>query len=85
MKVEILGTGCYNCLQLELLVGEVLRTLGREDVTVVKVDDERRIRHHIPVEAMPGLVINGRLVSQREVPDKEVLTRWLSEALADEG
>ena len=85
MKVEILGTGCYNCLQLELLVGEVLRALGREDVTVVKVNDERQIRHHIPVEATPGLVINGRLVSQREVPDKEVLTRWLSEALADEG
>ncbi|RMF32405.1 MAG: thioredoxin family protein [Chloroflexi bacterium] len=85
MKVEILGTGCYNCLQLELLVGEVLQELGREDVTVVKVNDERQIRHHIPVEAAPGLVINGRLVSQREVPNREVLTRWLSEALADEG
>lgn len=78
MKVEILGTGCRNCLVLEDLVNEVLQSLGRRDVTVKRVDDEHIIRKHMPLDAIPGLLIDGVLASTRDVPARETLKEWLT-------
>jgi hypothetical protein len=80
MKIEILGTGCYDCLRLELLVADVLNSLGITGAEVVRVDDERRIARCTSLDAVPGLMINGRLVSERGVPDRATLTAWLSQA-----
>jgi len=77
MKIEILGTGCYNCIRLETLVNELLSDLKLTGVQVVRVDDERAIRHHMPLDEIPGLVIDGHLVSTRVVPEKKVLSGWL--------
>ena len=77
MKVEILGTGCYNCIKLETLVNELLSELKLAGVQVVRVDDERAIRHHMPLDEIPGLMIDGHLVSTRVVPEKKVLSGWL--------
>ncbi len=73
----MLGTGCHNCLELERRLGVVLSRLGRTDVEVKRVDDERIILRHMPLDAIPGLLINGELVSQREVPEVEPLLEWL--------
>lgn len=80
MKIEILGTGCYNCLKLEVLFGEALRELGKTDVEILRVDNETQIRNYMPLDETPGVVIDGRLVSTRRVPDRETLLCWLSEA-----
>jgi hypothetical protein len=80
MRIEILGTGCYNCLQLETLVNEVCLELGRKDVEVVRLNDEITIRKFMPPDEIPGPVIDGHLVSTRTVPDRETLVEWLSEA-----
>ncbi|NWG05092.1 MAG: thioredoxin family protein [Chloroflexi bacterium] len=77
MKIQILGTGCHNCLELERRLAEAVATSGRTDVEVERVDDEKLIRHHIPLDAIPGLLIDGRLVSQRDVPTIETLLGWL--------
>ncbi|MEW6716746.1 MAG: thioredoxin family protein [Chloroflexota bacterium] len=77
MKILILGTGCYKCLDLERRLAEAVRKSGRTEVEVERVDDERIIRHHIPLDAIPGLLIDGRLVSQREVPTIETLLDWV--------
>jgi hypothetical protein len=77
MKIQILGTGCHNCLELERRLAEAVTKLGRTDVEVERLDNERAIRHHIPLDAIPGLLIDGRLVSQREVPTTETLLDWL--------
>jgi hypothetical protein len=77
MKIQILGTGCHNCLELEMRLAEAVNRSGRIDVKVERIDDEKIIRHHIPLDAIPGLLINGRLVSQREVPTIETLLDWL--------
>jgi len=77
MKIQILGTGCHNCLELEIRLAEAVTKSGRTDVKVERVDDERIIRRHIPLNAIPGLLIDGRLVSQREVPTVETLLDWL--------
>jgi len=78
MKIQIFGTGCHNCLELELRLAEAVAKSGRTDVEVERVDDERTIRRHIPLDAIPGLLIDGRLVSQREVPNIETLLDWLN-------
>ena len=77
MKIQVLGTGCHNCLELEMRLAEAVAKSGWTDVKVERVDDEHSIRHHIPLDAIPGLLIDGRLVSQREVPTIETLVDWL--------
>ena len=79
MKVEILGTGCHNCLILEDLINEVLRDLGRTDVEVIRNSDEHIIRKYMPLDEIPGLLIDGVLASTREVPSRDTLKEWLSE------
>ena len=78
MKIEILGTGCYNCVKLETLVDEVLKELGKTDVEAVRVSDEKQIRHYMPLDEIPGLLIDGVLASTRELPSRETLLKWLS-------
>jgi len=80
MKIEILGTGCHDCLELELLVADALKKLGITDAQVVRIAGERHIRRYMALDAIPGLVINGRLVSERQLPDLASLTTWLSQA-----
>ena len=81
MIIRILGTGCVNCLQLEALLSQILSDLGRTDVQVEKVDDPHEIQRYIPLDLIPGLVIDGILVSTKEVPDPELLRQWLAEAV----
>lgn len=77
MKIQVLGTGCHNCLELERRLAEAIAKLGRGNVKVERIDDERTIRHYIPLDAIPGLLIDGRLVSERQVPEMETLLNWL--------
>lgn len=77
MKVEILGTGCYNCIKLENLINQVLKEMGKTGVELVRISDERQIRKFIPLDQIPGLVIDGNLVSTRIVPGRETLLEWL--------
>jgi hypothetical protein len=46
-------------------------------VQVVREENERIIRHYIPLENTPGLLIDGYLISQRDVPAVETLVDWL--------
>jgi hypothetical protein len=76
--IKVLGTGCHNCLELERRLADALTQLGQGDVEVERVDDERIIRRYMPLDAIPGLLIDDKLVSQREVPDMQTLLDWLS-------
>ena len=80
MKIEILGTGCHNCMKLESLVDEVLIELGKKDFTITRINDEKAIRHYIPLDNIPGLLIDGVLASQGEVPTREILIQWFSKS-----
>jgi hypothetical protein len=75
--IKVLGTGCHNCLELEKRLFEAITKLGRNDVSVERIDNEHTIRHYIPLDAIPGLLIDGRLVSERQVPSMETLLDWL--------
>lgn len=80
MDIKILGTGCYSCLELELLVMRTLEELGLTDVRVEKVDDVRAIRRWMSEDLIPGLVINGVLVSEGRLPTPAELRSWLEVA-----
>ncbi len=79
MKIEVLGTGCYKCIRLEALINDVLEELGKSGVEIVRVVDERIIRKYMPLDEIPGLVIDGMLVSTGELLPREKLMEWLSD------
>lgn len=80
MDIKILGTGCYHCLELELLIMRTLEELGLTQARVEKVDDVRAIRRWISEDLIPGLVIDGVLVSEGRLPTPAELRAWLEEA-----
>ncbi len=61
MKIEILGTGCPKCKQLEKNVLAALAKTGKF-AEVVKVEDLQKIMEY-GVMSTPGLVIDGKVVS----------------------
>ena len=69
MQIQILGIGFHNCLELEMRLTQAIARAGRTDVEVRQED-------HIPLESIPGLLIDGQLISQREVPTIETLLEW---------
>jgi len=77
MKIQVLGTGCHNCLELERRLGKAITQSGRTDVVMERIEDEKIIRHYIPLDAVPGLLIDGQLVSQHEIPTVGTLSGWL--------
>lgn len=78
MKIEILGTGCYNCVKLETLIDEVAEQLGATNFEIERVSDEKRVLQYMSLDEIPGLLIDGILVSTRELPSRETLVEWLS-------
>ncbi len=84
MKIEVLGTGCHDCVVLDLLVAKVLQKLGITGAEVARVSEERHIMRYMTLDAIPGLVIDGKLVSARAVPDEATLTAWFKEARSAE-
>ncbi len=80
MDIKILGSGCHDCLRLELLVGQVLAELGME-ASLSRIDDPHEIDRYV-LAGPPGLVINGELVSEGRMPTREEISAWIVAALS---
>ncbi len=65
MKIEVLGTGCAKCIQLEEVAKEAIAKSGKF-VQLEKVDDIMKIMEY-QVVSTPGLVIDGEVVSTGKV------------------
>jgi len=78
MNIKILGTGCPRCLQLEKVVKEVVDELGI-DIEVEEVKDIKKIMEY-SILTTPGLVIDEKLVSSGQVPNKGEITRLIQNA-----
>lgn len=78
MDIQVLGTGCHDCLRLELLVGQLLAEL-KVDANFRRMDDPHQIGRYAPAR-LPGLIINGELVSEGRVPTREEIRDWLVSA-----
>jgi len=75
MKIEILGTGCTKCNELESKVKEAVAKSGRF-VQIEKVDDLMKIMEY-GVMSTPGLVIDGKVVMTGKVPSLEELSKLI--------
>ena len=64
-KIEILGTGCKKCKELETAAKEAVKELN-SDYEVVKVEDIQEIANY-GVTSTPALVINGVIKSTGRV------------------
>jgi len=65
MKIEILGTGCSKCTQLEAVVKQAVAKSGKF-AQIQKVEDIMKIMEY-QVISTPGLVIDGVVVSSGKV------------------
>ena len=65
MKIEILGTGCKKCADLEAVTKQALSKVGGFH-SVEKVDDPLKIMEY-DVMSTPGLVIDGVVKSTGKV------------------
>ncbi|MDD5051236.1 MAG: thioredoxin family protein [Sulfuricurvum sp.] len=65
MKIEILGTGCAKCNELEMKVKQAVAQSGKF-VQIEKVSDLQKIMGY-GVMSTPGLVIDGKVVSTGKV------------------
>lgn len=80
MTIKVLGSGCANCKTLERRTAEALDELKIQAI-IEKVQDFKVIAT-FGVMHTPGLVIDGKVVSQGTVPSVENLKVMISQQLA---
>ena len=75
MKIEILGTGCPTCKQLEANARKALEETGKK-AEIVKVTEIDKIVDY-GVMSTPAIVIDGEIKSYGKVNDAEEIKKWL--------
>ena len=76
-KIEVLGSGCNNCVRLEKNARDAIALAGI-DAEITKVTDYAEIMAY-GIMSTPGLVIDGRVVSYGRVPSAGDIAAWLTE------
>ena len=82
LTVKVLGSGCTNCQNLASNAQRAITSLSI-DAMVVKVTDYNEIMKY-KILAIPGLVINEKVVSAGRVPNEAEITTFLTNALMAE-
>jgi small redox-active disulfide protein 2 len=75
LEIKILGPGCPNCLKLEALCLEVVAESNLEAniEKITKTDEFWKYG----IMLTPGLVVNGKILTQGKMPTKRTLENWL--------
>lgn len=61
LKIQIIGIGCHTCRRMEGDVREIVSQM-KVDAQIERIDDLEKILQ-FGLTALPGLVINGKMVS----------------------
>ena len=77
MKIEIFGTGCRRCVEVEKVVKGVIGELG-VPASVEKVEDVARIVDRGILQT-PGLRIDGKLKCSGCIPKPDEIKKWITE------
>ncbi|MHB8895876.1 MAG: thioredoxin family protein [Candidatus Geothermincolia bacterium] len=77
MDIKVLGTGCAKCSNTRKLIADVAAELGVE-VDIEPVTDLMKITGY-DVMSMPGVVIDGEVVSSGKVPSRREVRLWIEE------
>ena len=76
VKIEVLGSGCANCIRLEQAARQAVEMAGVE-AEIVKVTEYADIMAR-GVMSTPGLIIDGEVVSVGRVPSAGDIAEWLA-------
>ncbi len=76
MKIEVLGTGCSKCKELERLTREVVAQNGVE-AEIEKVEDIMKIISY-GVMSTPALVIDQIVMSTGRIPSKTEIMEFVT-------
>ena len=75
MKIEILGSGCPKCKQLEANARKAVEESGKkaEIVKITSIDEiiERRVM------VTPAISIDGKIKASGRIPEVEEIKEWL--------
>ena len=82
LDIKVLGPGCTNCVRLEALCNEVVKEENL-DARIEKITDINEFGNY-GVMLSPGLVVNGKVLSQGKIPVKHTLAAWLKKAEKDQ-
>ncbi len=74
-KIEVLGSGCAKCKQLEMKVRE-LSADNDIEANIVKVSDIKEIMKY-GILSTPGLVVDGEVKWSGSIPKDEQILAWL--------
>lgn len=78
-EIRIVGFGCRRCGELHERVTQVVRLLATE-VRVVR-DDDILSPMRFGLLALPGLIVDGKIICAGRVPSVDELTRLLMGSL----
>ena len=76
MKIEVLGSGCFKCQELERRVKEAVKKSGA-DATVEHIYDIQKIVQR-SIFSTPALAIDGKVVLTGKIPTVEELAEMIS-------
>lgn len=79
LEIKIIGKGCANCIKIENLCKEIVSERGWQ-AKIEKVTDINEFSKY-GVFITPGIVVNGKLLSQGKIPLKSTLEQWLEKEL----
>ncbi|MBU0591003.1 TM0996/MTH895 family glutaredoxin-like protein [Candidatus Micrarchaeota archaeon] len=77
MKIEVLGSGCHKCTELEKRTREAVKKAG-VDATVEHIYDVSKIIE-MGIMSTPALVIDGEVKVSGRIPDVNEIIGWLKE------
>ena len=75
MKIEILGTGCSKCKQLEGNARKALEKTGKR-AELVKITDIDKIISY-GLMTTPAIVIDGVVKAAGRIPEVKEIINWL--------
>ena len=83
LNIKVAGPGCRNCQEVHARVVRVLEEMGLE-ATLLKLTDFKEIAS-AGILTTPGLIVNGKVVSQGKVPAEAAIRGWIEEAAGGRG
>jgi small redox-active disulfide protein 2 len=82
LDIKVLGSGCMNCRRLENLCREVVYE-KKWAANIEKITYYNEFAKY-GVMMTPGLVVNGKILSQGKMPVKSTLEHWLEDEIKSE-